>query len=124
MRLTAISPLNSHARSFVAGKNLEEAERVIQRMHNDALNMELVSMRRRTITPSAATYGAGATQNELALSRVVLCSGLPCRAAGLIARRRPPVNEGLMCETRLRCCRGWFSLKLLPRVRTAPAQAC
>ena len=60
---------NALVRGFCAAGALNEAERVIKRMHNDGLNMELVS--RRAIPPSRhpaiapsrhrAGSGAGAT---------------------------------------------------------------
>lgn len=48
---------NALVRGLVDAGSPAEAEGVITRMHNDSLNLELVSQRRGTIPPSAATYG-------------------------------------------------------------------
>ena len=45
-------------RGAVAAGRLEDAEAVLQKMHNDVLNLELVSRRGGSLPPSALTYGA------------------------------------------------------------------
>ena len=45
-------------RGAVAAGRLEDAEAVLQKMHNDVLNLELVSRRGGSLPPSAISYGA------------------------------------------------------------------
>jgi pentatricopeptide repeat protein len=48
---------NALVRGAVASGRLEDAEAVLQKMHNDVLNLELVSRRGGSLPPSALTYG-------------------------------------------------------------------
>ena len=49
---------NALVRGAVAAGRLEDAEAVLQKMHHDVLNLELVSRRGGSLPPSALSYGA------------------------------------------------------------------
>ena len=74
---------NALVRGAVGAGRLEDAEAVLQKMHNDALNLELVSRRGGSLPPSALTYGAPTPRAARAQHRRLISDDSRARAPHL-----------------------------------------